>query len=369
MFLDAKNLNTSALPRLKKTRPQQSVLTSCLLMHDIQSGLISTFFFFFPHVSFSYLPRVFFFKSLISFFFLSNSKSPLPHYSPTPPPPPPPTHTTHPPTMDKLTPLLMNFIEQSARPPVQAKVSEQLNSTTTDLKSSLPTTVMNYLTGSSEDGSGNAVLSQLVNSLGPSFTNALSSVTGSTIDTASDGMDTLLTNGILNIAKGVLTKSAGQEGEQGGGFNFDFLSQGKEGMVNATLAASAPVIKQVSDNMGAKISNHFPQEIGQALQQLVDQKGGSGGAMGMAAGLMSQFLGGGGGGERAQGGEGGGGSIQQMLQNFLGPKILQLIQPYLQKFEAQMVRKKKWFSHKQIFFSLDVHQSGLTMFLYFYFNL
>ncbi|KAG0358366.1 hypothetical protein BG005_002441 [Podila minutissima] len=238
--------------------------------------------------------------------------------------------------MDKLTPLLMNFIEQSARPPVQAKVSEQLNSTTTDLKSSLPTTVMNYLTGSSEDGSGNAVLSQLVNSLGPSFTNALSSVTGSTIDTASDGMDTLLTNGILNIAKGVLTKSAGQEGEQGGGFNFDFLSQGKEGMVNATLAASAPVIKQVSDNMGAKISNHFPQEIGQALQQLVDQKGGSGGAMGMAAGLMSQFLGGGGGGERAQGGEGGGGSIQQMLQNFLGPKILQLIQPYLQKFEAQM---------------------------------
>ncbi|KAF9329287.1 hypothetical protein BG006_007598 [Podila minutissima] len=238
--------------------------------------------------------------------------------------------------MDKLTPLLMNFIEQSARPPVQAKVSEQLNSTTTDLKSSLPTTVMNYLTGSSEDGSGNAVLSQLVNSLGPSFANALSSVTGTTIDTASDGMDTLLTNGILNIAKGVLTKSAGQEGEQGGGFNFDFLTQGKEGMVNTTLAASAPVIKQVSDNMGAKISNHFPQEIGQALQRLVDQNGGSGGAMGMAAGLMSQFLGGGGGGERAQGGEGGGGSIQQMLQNFLGPKILELIQPYLQKFEAQM---------------------------------
>ncbi|KAG0089894.1 hypothetical protein BGZ93_004405 [Podila epicladia] len=239
--------------------------------------------------------------------------------------------------MDKLTPLLMNFIEQNARPPVQAKVTEQLNSTKTDLKSTLPATIMNYLTGSSsEGGSGNAVLSQLVNSLGPSFSNALSSVTGTTIDTASDGMDTLLTNGILNIAKGVLTKSAGQEGEQGG-FNFDFLSQGKEGMVNTTLAASAPVIKQVSDNMGVKISSHFPQAIGQALQQLVDQNGGSGGAMGMAAGLMSQFLGGGSatGGERAPGSEGGG-SIQQMLQNFLGPKILQLIQPYLQKFEAQM---------------------------------
>ncbi|KAF9310794.1 hypothetical protein BG003_008109 [Podila horticola] len=241
--------------------------------------------------------------------------------------------------MDKLTPLLMNFIEQSARPTVQAKVTEQLDSTKTDLKSSLPTTVMNYLTGSSaEGGSGNAVLSQLVNSLGPSFANTLSSITGSTVDTASEGMDTLLTNGVLNIAKGVLSKSAGQEGQQGG-FNFDFLSQGKEGMVNTTLAASAPVIKQVSENMGAKISSRFPQAIGQALQQLVDQNGGSGGAMGMAAGLMSQFLGGGGGGangERAQGGEGGGGAIQQMLQNFLGPKILQLIQPYLQNFEAQM---------------------------------
>ncbi|KAG0032026.1 hypothetical protein BGZ82_006709 [Podila clonocystis] len=241
--------------------------------------------------------------------------------------------------MDKLTPLLMNFIEQSARPPVQAKVTEQLNSTKTDLKSSLPSTVMSYLTGaSSEGGSGNAMISQLVNSLGPSFANTLSSVTNTTVDTASDGMDTLLTNGVLNIAKGVLTKSAGQEGQQGG-FNFDFLSQGKEGMVSTTLAASAPVIKQVRENMGIKLSTHFPQAIGQALQQLVDQNGGSGGAMGMAAGLMSQFLGGGGNsganGERAQGG-GSGGAIQQMLQNFLGPKILQLIQPYLQKFEAQM---------------------------------
>ncbi|KAG0029170.1 hypothetical protein BGZ81_004062 [Podila clonocystis] len=241
--------------------------------------------------------------------------------------------------MDRLAPLLMNFIEQSARPPVQARVTEQLTSTKIDLKSSLPSTVMNYLTGASSEGnSSNAMISQLVTSLGPSFTNTLSSVTSTAVDTASEGMDTLLTNGILNIAKGVLTSSASEEDQQGG-FNFDFLSQGKEGMVTTTLAASAPVIKQVSENMGTKLSAHFPQAIGQALQQLVDKNGGSGGAMGMAAGLMSQFLGGGGNsganGERAQGGESGG-AIQQMLQNFLGPKILQLIQPYLQQFEAQM---------------------------------
>ncbi|KAF9027875.1 hypothetical protein BGZ52_001762 [Haplosporangium bisporale] len=242
--------------------------------------------------------------------------------------------------MDKLTPLLMNFIDQTARPPVQARVTEQLDSTKSDLKSSLPSTVMNYLTGADGNGGSNALLSQLVSSLGPNFSNKLSSVTNSTVDTASDGMDLLLTNGVLNIAKGVLTKSAGQEGQQGGGFNFDFLSQGKEGMVATTLTASAPVIKQVSENMGKKLSTHFPQEIGQALQKMVDQNGGAGGAMGMAAGLMSQFLGGhsynSGGGDRAQGDGTEGGPIQQMLQSFLGPKILTLIQPYLQKFEAQM---------------------------------
>lgn len=265
--------------------------------------------------------------------------------------------------MDKLTPLLMNFIDQAARPPVQAKVTEQLDTTKSDLKSSLPSTVMNYLTGADGNGGSNAMLSQLISSLGPNFSNKLSSVTNSTVDTASEGMDLLLTNGVLNIAKGVLTKSAGQEGQQGGGgFNFDFLSQGKEGMVATTLAASAPVIKQVSENMGKKLSTHFPQEIGQALQKMVDQNGGAGGAMGMAAGLMSQFLGGhsnnGGGGDRAQGDGTEGGPIQQMLQSFLGPKILTLIQPYLQKFEAQMVRrrqgKKKQRKKKAVLYSGSV---------------
>lgn len=288
--------------------------------------------------------------------------------------------------MDKLAPLLMNFIDQAARPPVQAKVTEQLDSTKSDLKSSLPTTVMNYLTGADGNGGSNALLSQLVSSLGPNFANKLSSVTNSTVDTASDGMDLLLTNGVLNIAKGVLTKSAGEEGQQGGGFNFDFLSQGKEGMVATTLAASAPVIKQVSENMGKKLSTHFPQEIGQALQKMVDQNGGAGGAMGMAAGLMSQFLGGhgnnnnnSGSGDRAQGDGTGGGPIQQMLQSFLGPKILTLIQPYLQKFEAQMVRRrqgKKTNKGKSILYSgleskipnlLRVCiKGGLTIFRYFY---
>ncbi|KAG0349283.1 hypothetical protein BG004_008021 [Podila humilis] len=255
--------------------------------------------------------------------------------------------------MDQLAPALMKYLEEAARPHIQQEVTEQLNSTKSDLKSSLPQTVMNYLTGAGGNETapegGNAMLSQLVNSLGPNFTNALTSVTNTTVDTASEGMDKLLTDGVLNIAKGVLTKTAVEEGGAGnGGFNFDFLTQGKEGMVSTTMAASTPVVKQVSDNMGNKISTSFPTAIGSELQQMFDQNGGAGGAggaMGMAAGFMSQFLGGGNNGGAANGAakgvEGdataGGGSIQQMIQNFLSPKILLLIQPYLQKFEAQMM--------------------------------
>lgn len=330
----------ASLRRLKHVFNTESrhLLSNFLLMHDTPIQSQSTFFVSIIN------SRDFPFLSLSSS--TSFSSSHLPFF---PPHPSVHTHFNKKYTMDKLAPLLMNFIDQAARPPVQAKVTEQLDSTKSDLKSSLPTTVMNYLTGADGNGGSNALLSQLVSSLGPNFANKLSSVTNSTVDTASDGMDLLLTNGVLNIAKGVLTKSAGEEGQQGGGFNFDFLSQGKEGMVATTLAASAPVIKQVSENMGKKLSTHFPQEIGQALQKMVDQNGGAGGAMGMAAGLMSQFLGGhgnnnsnnSGSGDRAQGDDTGDGPIQQMLQSFLGPKILTLIQPYLQKFEAQMVRRRQ----------------------------
>ncbi|KAG0052125.1 hypothetical protein BGZ83_002951 [Gryganskiella cystojenkinii] len=276
--------------------------------------------------------------------------------------------------MDTLAPMLMNFIEQQARPAVQTKVTEQLNSTKGDLKNSLPNTIMNYLSGSDGNGGGNAMISQLMNSLGPNFMNKVSSVTGATVDTASEGMDSLLTDGVMNIAKGVLTNNASASGAadgaaNGGGFNFDFLTSGKDGMVNQTMAASNPVIKQVSDNMSKKISASFPAAIGGAIQQLMDQNGGAaGGAMGMAAGLMSKFMGGegqsvnGGGNEadiQAAGGSTGG--IQQMLQNLLAPKILLLIQPFMQKFEAQMTSTLENELRNKVFSSDYIKQTVMGM--------
>ncbi|KAI1304280.1 hypothetical protein EDD11_005234 [Mortierella claussenii] len=252
--------------------------------------------------------------------------------------------------MNQLAPLLKSFLEQQARPHVQTKVAEHINSTKGDLKNDLPNTIINYLSGKDGNGGGNSVVSEILSKLGPNFMTKLNSVTNVTVDTASEGMDTLLTNGVMNIAKGVLTKQADDapaNGQEVSRLDFDFLKSGKDGMVQTTMAASMPVIKQVSDNMGNKLSSSFPAAIGGAIQQLIDENGGADGVMGMAAGLMSKFVGGGhapgdqvvneGGSEKdvqATGGHLGG--IQQLLQNLLAPKILLLIQPYLQKFEAQM---------------------------------
>ncbi|KAF9085770.1 hypothetical protein BGX23_009391 [Mortierella sp. AD031] len=201
--------------------------------------------------------------------------------------------------MDKVAPLLMSFLEQQARPQVQTKVTEQLNSTRGDLKANLPSTIIGYLSGKDGNGGGGSpMISQLISSLGPNLLHSVSSVTNATVDTASEGMDTLLTNGIMNIAKSVLTQSSAGNAEGGpaetGGINFDFLKSGKEGMVNTTMAASKPVIKQVSENMSAKLSSAIPGVIGNALQQMMGQQGGGGGAasdaLGMAAGLMSDFM-------------------------------------------------------------------------------
>ncbi|KAG0255599.1 hypothetical protein BG011_005040 [Mortierella polycephala] len=249
--------------------------------------------------------------------------------------------------MDQLTPMLMSILEKQARPNVQQKITEQINTTKGDLKKDLPNTIMASIKGNDGNGGGNAMISQIIDSLGPNFMSRVTSVTNASIDTASEGMDALLTNGVINIAKKVLTQNSGdgQAGERGG-FNFDFLKSGKEGMVNTTMAASAPVIKQVSDNMGNKLSSSIPASIGGAIQKMADEKGGAGGAIGMAAGLMSKFMGGDGPGDHSVSGGGdtrtveasGGhtGGIQQMLQKLLAPKILLLLQPYMQKFEAQM---------------------------------
>ncbi|KAG0373952.1 hypothetical protein BGX24_011028 [Mortierella sp. AD032] len=270
--------------------------------------------------------------------------------------------------MDKVTPLLMNFLEQQARPQVQSKVTEQLNTTKGDLKNDLPNTILNYLTG--KDGAGaNPMISQLVSTLGPNLLKSVTSVTNSTVDTASEGMDTLLTNGIMNIAKSVLTQGATNAdggAPETGGINFDFLKSGKEGMVNTTMAASEPVIKQVSENMSAKISSSIPGAIGNALQSMMGQQaGGAGGALGMAAGLMSNFMNHGNASAPA-GATGvpaaaGSGPIQQLCQSMLGPKIAMLLKPFLAKFETQMAQTLEKELRNKIFSSDYIKSTVMGM--------
>ncbi|KAK3839084.1 MAG: hypothetical protein JOS17DRAFT_168486 [Linnemannia elongata] len=275
--------------------------------------------------------------------------------------------------MDKVAPLLMSFLDQQARPQVQAKVTEQLNTTKGDLKNDLPNTILNYLSGKdAHDGAGsNPMISQLVSALGPNLLKSVSSVTTSTVDTASEGMDTLLTNGIMNIAKSVLTQGAtnANGGPAGtGGINFDFLKSGKEGMVNTTMAASEPVIKQVSENMSAKLSSAIPGAIGNALQSMMGQQaGGAGGAMGMAAGLMSSFMNHDNTTSPANpaGGSvpvaGGNGPIQQLCQSMLGPKIATLLKPFLAKFETQMAQTLERELREKVFSSDYIKSTVMGM--------
>ncbi|KAF9356715.1 hypothetical protein BGX26_004871 [Mortierella sp. AD094] len=276
--------------------------------------------------------------------------------------------------MDKLVPLLMNVIEEKARPHVQTKVTEELNSTKGDLKEDLPGTIMKYLSGEDGNGGGNPMVAQIISKLGPNFTRRLTSVTNTTVDTASEGMDILLTNGVINIAKNVLTKQvdgADSDSREVGGLNFEAIKSGKEGMVKTTMAASAPMIKQVSDNMGNKISSSFPAAVGGAIQEMIDENGGEHGVMGMAAGLMSKLMSSHGPGDRVVGGGGdasdvratGGhtGGIQQLLQNLLAPKILLLLQPYLQRFEAKMTESLEKELRTKVFSTEYIKQTVVAM--------
>ncbi|KAF8949314.1 hypothetical protein BGZ47_006851 [Haplosporangium gracile] len=246
--------------------------------------------------------------------------------------------------MDALTPILLNFLEEHARPHVQEKVTEELDETKVDLKKDLPDSIMEYIQGDQ----GIPMIANIISNLGDDFMEKIRAVTDATIETASEGMDLLLTNGVMNISKDVLTNETNGKGSSG--FNFDFLKSGKEGMVMTTMAASAPVIKQVSDNMGRKISAHFPAQIGGTIQEMIDDHGGADGLFGKAAGFLANFLvsdkdgpgehtvAGGGTDRDVEAVGGHTGKIQHMLQKFLAPKVLLMIQPYLQRFEAKMTK-------------------------------
>jgi len=246
--------------------------------------------------------------------------------------------------MDSLTPILLNFLEEHARPHVQEKVTEELDETKVDLKKDMPDTIMDYI----KSDEGIPMIANILSNLGDDFMEKIRAVTDSTIETASEGMDLLLTNGVMNISKDVLTSNT--DGSGSSGFNFDFLNSGKEGMVMTTMAASAPIIKQVSANMGRKISAHFPAQVGGTIQEFIDEHGGDSGLMGKAAGFLAKFVipDDGGPGEHtvAEGGTdrdieatgGHKGTFQVMIQKFLAPKVLLMIQPYLQRFEEKMTR-------------------------------
>ncbi|KAF9550837.1 hypothetical protein EC957_011384 [Mortierella hygrophila] len=268
--------------------------------------------------------------------------------------------------MDALTPILLNFLEEHARPHVQEKVSEELDETKVDLKKDLPDTMMDFIKG--EDGI--PMIANIISNLGDDFMEKIRRVTDSTIETASEGMDLLLTNGVMNISKDVLTSNT--DGKGASGFNFDFLKTGKEGMVMTTMAASAPVIKQVSDNMGRKISAHFPAQIGGTIQEMIDEHGGSDGLFGKAAGFLANFLisdkdgpgehtvAGGGTDRDVEAAGGHTGKIQQMLQKFLAPKVLLMIQPYLQRFEAKMTRSLETELRGKVFNMEYIKSTALT---------
>ncbi|KAF9976331.1 hypothetical protein BGZ73_008761 [Actinomortierella ambigua] len=275
--------------------------------------------------------------------------------------------------MDQLVPVLMNFLEEKARPHVQGKVTEEVDEAKVDMKESLPDQALDFIKGVGEAGeaSGNALIAMIVDKIGgDSLKERIKTVTNLTVDTASEGMDLLLTNGIMNVAKGVMTNTLSEDGGSSG-FNFDFLKSGKEGMVDTTMTLSQPVIKQVSGNIGRKISSHLPAAIGGSIQEMIDSTGGSFSPIGMAAKLFMKVAGvddddedtsANRGGDDAAKTEGGHlGPIQKALQKLLAPKILEFIGPYMEKFEAKMNTSLEGELRNKVF-NLDyIKQTALSM--------
>ncbi|KAF8981584.1 hypothetical protein BGZ46_002566 [Entomortierella lignicola] len=266
--------------------------------------------------------------------------------------------------MDGFAPMIMGVIEKHARPHVQEKVTEELGETKVELKQELPGSIVEHIQGPES----NPMIAQVADSMGDKLIERIKSVTDVTVETASEGMDLLLTDGVMNIARGIIMKHSEENGK---GFNLDFFHSGKEGMVQTTMAASAPVIKQVSGNISRKISAHIPASIGGAIQEIIDEHGGASGPLGLAAGLLSKFMGEDGPGEETVAGGGtekdveevGGhtGGIQKLLQNILAPKILLWIQPYMQKFEAKMTTSLEGELRSKVFSVDYLKEHALTL--------
>ncbi|KAF9174299.1 hypothetical protein BGX21_003573 [Mortierella sp. AD011] len=264
--------------------------------------------------------------------------------------------------MDALTPILMNFLEEHARPHVKEKVSEELDETKVELKENLPDSVMEHL--KSQDA--NPMISQVADSMGDKLMEHIRKIINLTVETASEGMDLLLTDGVMNIARGILT-----EDSDGKGFSLDFLNKGKEGMVETTMVASKPVIKQVSTNIGHKVSTHVPSHIGRAVQEFIDEHGGPNGPMAMVAGLFAKFVGDDDDDEpkKETAGDDRGidevdpnaTPIQKLLHKMLAPKILDWIQPHMEKFEGKMTTSLEGELRGKVFSVEYIEKTALSM--------
>ncbi|KAK3815361.1 MAG: hypothetical protein J3Q66DRAFT_344462 [Benniella sp.] len=242
----------------------------------------------------------------------------------------------------QLSPLLMQFLEEHGTPVVQEKVTEEVDETKVELKQDLPGQVQQY----ADSDDAHPMVKQANSVMGDKFSEHVKSLTTHTVDVASEGMDTILTGGVMNIAKDIVAKVT--EGKSMA--ELEVMKHDKENMIKHTMAAAVPIIKQVAKNLGSKISEHLPASIGGRIQEWIDDHGGDHGVIGFAAGLMGKIMGGDDDDDddgdtpevRAQKKaalEKAGvrtGKMQRIVTSILGPKIADYIIPHIQKFEEKM---------------------------------
>ncbi|KAF9345896.1 hypothetical protein BGX34_004381 [Mortierella sp. NVP85] len=242
----------------------------------------------------------------------------------------------------QLSPMLLQFLEDEGRPIVQEKVTEEVDETKVELKQDLPGQVQQY----ADSEEAHPMVKQANSIMGDKFSEHVQKLTTHTVDVASEGMDTILTGGVMNIAKDIVAKVT--EGKSLA--ELDVMKHDKENMIKTTMAAAVPIIKQVAKNLGSKISEHLPASIGGRVQEWIDEHGGDGGLIGKAAGLVGKLMGGDDDDEddgdtpevRAQKQaalEKAGvrtGKMQRIISSILGPKVADFIIPHIQKFEEKM---------------------------------
>jgi hypothetical protein len=141
--------------------------------------------------------------------------------------------------------MLMEFLEEHGRPVVQEKVTEEVDETKVELKQDLPGQVQQY----ADSEEAHPMVKQANSVMGDKFSEHVQKLTTHTVDVASEGMDTILTGGVMNIAKDIVAKVT--EGKSLA--ELDVMKHDKENMIKHTMAAALPIIKQVAKNLGSKI--------------------------------------------------------------------------------------------------------------------